>query len=106
VLPAGRITYRIKTLGVGRAKYRVMTPLELLARLAAVVPPPRYVPRPAARAPTQRGPGRRDTGLTCSSKTDWLTGRSDGRRVHAASKVMEDNFHCAFSEYRPRIGLS
>ncbi|HVJ93401.1 MAG TPA: transposase [Labilithrix sp.] len=42
VLPAGRIAYRIKTLGVGRAKYRVMTPLELLARLAALVPPPRY----------------------------------------------------------------
>jgi Putative transposase len=34
--------YRIKQLGGGRAKYRVMTALELLARLAALVPPPRY----------------------------------------------------------------
>ena len=42
LLPGGRIAYRIKKLGAGRAKHRVMTPVELLARLAALVPPPRY----------------------------------------------------------------
>ena len=42
VLPGGRIAYRVKKLGAGRAKHRVMTPIELLARLAALVPPPRY----------------------------------------------------------------
>jgi hypothetical protein len=41
-LPGGRIAYRIKKLRNGRAKHRVMTPLEFLARLAAIVPPPRY----------------------------------------------------------------
>jgi hypothetical protein len=41
-LPGGRIGYRIKKLRNGRAKHRVMTPLEFLARLAAIVPPPRY----------------------------------------------------------------
>jgi hypothetical protein len=41
-LPGGRIAYRIKKLRDGRAKNRVMTPLDLLARLAAIVPPPRY----------------------------------------------------------------
>jgi hypothetical protein len=41
-LPGGRIGYRIKKLRDGRAKHRVMTPLEFLARLAATVPPPRY----------------------------------------------------------------
>jgi hypothetical protein len=41
-LPGGRIAYRIKKLRDGRAKHRVMTPLEFLARLAAIVPPPRY----------------------------------------------------------------
>jgi Putative transposase len=41
-LPDRRITYRIKKLREGRAKQRVMTPLEFLARLAAIVPPPRY----------------------------------------------------------------
>ncbi|MBN9166142.1 MAG: transposase [Myxococcales bacterium] len=42
VLPGGRIAYRIKKLRAGRAKHRVMLPVELLARLAALVPPPRY----------------------------------------------------------------
>ncbi|MBN9165356.1 MAG: transposase [Myxococcales bacterium] len=42
LLPGGRMAYRIKKLGAGRAKHRVMTPIELLARLAALVPPPRY----------------------------------------------------------------
>jgi hypothetical protein len=41
--PDGSITYRIKKLAHGaREKVRVMTPLELLARLSALVPPPRY----------------------------------------------------------------
>jgi len=42
VLAGGRIAYRVKELGRRRAKHRFMTPLELLARLAALVPPPRY----------------------------------------------------------------
>ena len=42
MLPAGRIAYRIKKLRGGRAKVRVMTPVELLARLAALIPPPRH----------------------------------------------------------------
>ena len=41
-LPGGKLAYRVKTFRGGRAKVRVMTPLELLARLAALVPPPRY----------------------------------------------------------------
>ena len=40
-LPGGRLAYRIKKVR-GGAKTRVMTPVELLARLAALVPPPRY----------------------------------------------------------------
>jgi hypothetical protein len=41
-LPDGRLAYRIKKLRGGCAKHRVMTPLELLSRLAAIVPPPRF----------------------------------------------------------------
>ena len=41
-LPDGRIAYRIKKLRDGRAKHRIMTPLEFLARLAAIVPPPKF----------------------------------------------------------------
>jgi hypothetical protein len=37
----GRIAYRIKYSRTG-SKHRVMTPLETLARLAALIPPPRY----------------------------------------------------------------
>jgi hypothetical protein len=55
-LPDGRIAYRIKRLRDGRAKHRVMTPLEFLARLAAIVPTPRYPLLLAYRA--RRGGGR------------------------------------------------
>jgi hypothetical protein len=38
----GRIAYRVKYARAGRAKHRVMAPVEFLARLAALVPPPRF----------------------------------------------------------------
>ncbi len=41
-LPGGRIAYRIKKWRDGRAKSRVMTPIEFLARLSALVAPPRH----------------------------------------------------------------
>jgi hypothetical protein len=40
-LPDGRIAFRVKY-SRGRSKHRLMTPLELMARLAAIIPPPRY----------------------------------------------------------------
>jgi hypothetical protein len=41
LLHDGRIAYRLKTARNGRT-HRVMTPLEFLARLSALVPPPRF----------------------------------------------------------------
>jgi hypothetical protein len=42
-LPGGRVAYRVKYVRAGkRAKHRVMTSIELLARLSALLPPPRY----------------------------------------------------------------
>jgi hypothetical protein len=38
-LPDGRFAYRVKYARAGRAKHRVMTGLELLARIAAILPP-------------------------------------------------------------------
>ena len=38
----GNVSYRVKKVSRGRVTERVMTPLETLARLAAIVPPPRY----------------------------------------------------------------
>ena len=56
----GRIAYRIKNLRDGRAKHRVMTPLEFLARLSALVPPPRYPLLRYHGALAPRSPWRRD----------------------------------------------
>jgi hypothetical protein len=41
-LPDGRFAYRVKYARAGRAKHRIMAPLELLARIAAILPPPRF----------------------------------------------------------------
>ena len=41
-LPGGRIAYRLKYVSRGRGKHRVMTPMEFMARLSAIVAPPRY----------------------------------------------------------------
>ena len=38
----GMVVYQVKKRGRGRVLVRVMTPVECLARLAALVPPPRY----------------------------------------------------------------
>jgi len=59
-LPDGRIAYRIKKLRGGRAKHRVMTPLEFLARLAAIVPPPRHPLLRYGGVLGPRSPWRRD----------------------------------------------
>jgi hypothetical protein len=40
--PDGRLGYRVRWARSEAGPYRVMTPLEFLARLAAIVPPPRY----------------------------------------------------------------
>jgi hypothetical protein len=73
-LPGGRVAYRLKYVTRGRGKYRVMTGLEFMARLAAIIAPPRYplvryagvlgprsawrkdiVPKPRERRPTCDG---------------------------------------------------
>ena len=41
-LPDGRFAYRTKYARRGQAHHRIMTPMELLARLAALIPPPRH----------------------------------------------------------------
>jgi hypothetical protein len=41
-LPDGGFAFRVKCARSGCAKYRIMTPLELLARIAAILPPPRF----------------------------------------------------------------
>lgn len=42
LLPDGRLAYRVKWARRGGPTHRIMTPLEFLARLAALLPPPRH----------------------------------------------------------------
>jgi hypothetical protein len=42
ILRDGRVSYRVKKASRGRVTERVMSPVELLARLSAILPPPRY----------------------------------------------------------------
>lgn len=42
VLKNANVSYLVKKVGRGRAKHRVMEPVELLARIAALVSPPRF----------------------------------------------------------------
>jgi hypothetical protein len=41
-LPGGRVAYRLKYVSRGRGKHRVMTAMDFMARLAALIAPPRY----------------------------------------------------------------
>jgi len=41
VLPDGNVAYRVKSPRSGAATHRVMTPMDFMGRLAALVPPPR-----------------------------------------------------------------
>jgi hypothetical protein len=41
-LPGGRVAYRLKYVARGRGKFRIMTTLEFMARLCALIAPPRY----------------------------------------------------------------
>jgi hypothetical protein len=41
-LPGGRVAYRLKYVSRGRGKHRIMTGLEFMARLSALIAPPRY----------------------------------------------------------------
>jgi len=52
-LPANKLGYRIKKRRNGRSKLRVMTPVELMAPLAALVAPPRH-PWSDFTAPSRR----------------------------------------------------
>lgn len=74
----GLVVYRVKNAGRGRVKQREMSPVECLARLAAMVPPPRYpllrlhgllAPRHAWRARVVPRPPESHAGCTKSSTT-------------------------------------
>jgi Putative transposase len=88
-LPGGRFAYRVKYARGGRAKHRVMTSMELLARLAALIPPPRHplvgysgviAPRSAWRKDVVPKPLADGGSTTCESHAETTGGgRADAR---------------------------
>jgi hypothetical protein len=103
-LPGGRVAYRLKYVAHGRrGKYRVMAALEFMARLAAIVAPPRYpltrfagvlAPRSAWRSEVVPKP--REQGKTCEAtraekparaqcKPDEPKAKADGARARDPS---------------------
>jgi Putative transposase len=62
-LPDGRFAYRVKYARAGRAKHRVMAPLELLARIAAILPPPRFPSRACTECLRPAHPGEKTSSL-------------------------------------------
>ena len=67
-LPDGRVAYRVKYTRAGAAKHRVMTPLEFLARLSAIIPPPRD-----RTAPVRSDPHAGQTGTRTPPRTPSRT---------------------------------
>jgi Putative transposase/Transposase zinc-binding domain len=59
-LPGGRVAYRLKYVGRGRGKHRVMTAMEFMARLSAIIAPPRYPLTRFAGVLAPRSKWRRD----------------------------------------------
>lgn len=102
-LPDGRIAYRVKSARAGRAKHRVMTPLELLARIGALAP-----------AALSAGPLSRRSGASLvlakrdrspAARTEALpSGETEGMRRQVARRHgSSDASTCCFSA-RLRLG--
>ena len=70
----GNVSYRVKKVSRGRVTERVMTPIETLARLAAMVPPPRY--------PLLRLPWRARAAPSVARARGAGASSSPRRRVH------------------------
>ena len=90
----GLVVYRVKKAGRGRVKQRVMTPLECLGRLAAMVPPPRYPllrlhgvlgPRHTWRARVVPRPPQSHARCTKSASKKAEAGGTEGARSESAT---------------------
>ncbi len=97
-LPGGRVAYRMKYVRLGRGKHRIMSGLEFMARLAALVAPPRYplvryagvlgprsawrkdvVPQPREPRPACEGAARKSAGSGSPERPAEPSKSSEGR---------------------------
>ncbi len=102
-LPAGRFAYRVKYARRGRAKHRVMTSTELLARLAALIPPPRYplvrysgvlAPRSAWRKDVVPKPPEADAVKACEPRAAHAAAAAAGARAaRGDARTTGDDVH-------------
>jgi hypothetical protein len=99
----GRIAYRTKYART-RSKHRVMTPLELLARLAALISPPRFPlirfhgvlgPRSSSRTDVVPKPRSAKVGNACERNGQ------DGRRESRSPEPMLDARNIAHTRQGP-----
>jgi hypothetical protein len=108
LLADGRVAYRVKAPRNARATHRIMQPIEFLARLCALVPPPRYplvryhgvlapnhprrpevIPRPPtalAKCPVERRGGATPRATESPRATPWLPGLNAPSKPHLSSK--------------------
>lgn len=84
-LPGGRIAYRLKYVSRGRGKHRVMSGIEFMARLAAIIAPPRYPLLRYAGVLAPRSAWRRDV---VPKPREWRD-RCDAARTAHASRAEE-----------------
>jgi putative transposase len=108
-LPGGRVAYRLKYVSRGRGKHRVMSAMEFMARLSAIIAPPRYplvryggvlasrsawrreiVPRPRERPPIgDNAPcAPRDAG-TRAQHTEAMAHLAPGVRSEQRARTVE-----------------
>jgi hypothetical protein len=96
-LPGGRIAYRLKYVSRGRGKHRVMSGIEFMARLAAIIAPPRYpllryagvlAPRSAWRRDILPKPRERRDGRDAAWTAHCARGEKSAKKVeHTAPQT-------------------
>ena len=110
-LPGGRVAYRLKYVGRGRGKFRVMSGLEFMARLAALIAPPRYplvryagvlgprsawrkdiVPKPCERRPACHG-ARDEASDTVKPRTEPKKAEASQQRTKRSSEAADSAPH-------------
>jgi len=85
-LPGGRVSYRLKYVSRGRrGKHRVMSGVEFMARLAAIICPPRYPLTRFAGVLAPRSKWRREVVPRPREDPDRCNGARDARAPDAAA---------------------
>ncbi len=106
-LPGGRVAYRLKYVARGqRGKYRVMTGVEFLARLAAITCPPRYPLTRFAGVLAPRSAWRREVVPKPRERRDACAPTRTEQRAPAADKADQRKVSANGAKARDERGRS